>query len=34
LAGRLLIELPDTVIVLRPGQSARFDELGSLVVNL
>ena len=34
LEGPMLIELPDTVAVLRPGQSAEFDELGSLVVDL
>ena len=34
LAGPLLIELPDTVVVVRPGQSARFGELGSLVIEL
>ena len=34
LDGPLLIELPDTVVVVRPGQSARFGELGSLVVDL
>jgi N-methylhydantoinase A len=34
LEGPMLIELPDTVVVLRPGQSAEFDELGSLVVDL
>jgi N-methylhydantoinase A/oxoprolinase/acetone carboxylase beta subunit len=34
LRGPLLIELPDTVIVVRPGQSARFGELGSLVIDL
>jgi N-methylhydantoinase A len=32
LAGPLMIELPDTVIVLRPGQTARFDPGGSLVI--
>jgi N-methylhydantoinase A len=34
LAGPLLIELPDTVIVLRPGQIGRFADNGSLVVDL
>ena len=34
LEGPLLIELPDTVVVVRPGQSARFGELGSLVIDL
>jgi len=34
LEGPLLIELPDTVVVIRPGQSARFDELGSLVLEV
>ena len=29
LEGPLLVELPDTVVVVRPGQSARFGELGS-----
>jgi N-methylhydantoinase A len=30
----LLLELPDTVVVLRPGQQARFSELGSLVIDV
>jgi N-methylhydantoinase A len=34
LEGPLLIELPDTVVVLRPGQTAHFGELGSLVVEI
>jgi N-methylhydantoinase A len=34
LEGPLLIELPDTVVVLRPGQTAEFGELGSLVVEV
>jgi N-methylhydantoinase A/oxoprolinase/acetone carboxylase beta subunit len=34
LEGPLLFELPDTVVVLRPGQAAEFGELGSLVVNI
>jgi N-methylhydantoinase A len=34
LQGPLLIELPDTVVVVRPGQRARFGELGSLVIEL
>jgi N-methylhydantoinase A len=34
LQGPLLVELPDTVVVVRPGQSARFGELGSLVIDL
>jgi N-methylhydantoinase A len=34
LDGPLLLELPDTVIVLRPGQRARFSELGSLVIDV
>jgi N-methylhydantoinase A len=34
LEGPLLVELPDTVIVVRPGQRARFGELGSLVIDL
>jgi N-methylhydantoinase A len=34
LEGPLLIELPDTVVVVRPGQRARFGELGSLVIEL
>src|SRR5262249_22682016 len=29
LEGPLLIELPDTVVVVRPGQAARFGDLGS-----
>jgi N-methylhydantoinase A len=34
LEGPMLIELPDTVVVLRPGQKARFDDLGSLLIEL
>jgi N-methylhydantoinase A/oxoprolinase/acetone carboxylase beta subunit/N-methylhydantoinase B/oxoprolinase/acetone carboxylase alpha subunit len=34
LDGPLLVELPDTVVVLRPGQRARFSELGSLVIDV
>jgi N-methylhydantoinase A len=34
LEGPMLIELPDTVVVLRPGQHARFDDFGSLLVDL
>jgi N-methylhydantoinase A len=34
LEGPLLIELPDTVVVVRPGQSARFGELGVLTIEL
>jgi N-methylhydantoinase A len=32
--GPLLLELPDTVVVVRPGQRARFGELGSLVIDV
>ncbi len=34
LEGPLLLDLPDTVVVLRPGQRARFSELGSLVIDV
>jgi N-methylhydantoinase A len=34
LEGPLLLELPDTVAVLRPGQRARFSEHGSLVIDV
>ncbi len=34
LEGPILLELPDTVVVLRPGQRARFSELGSLVIDV
>jgi N-methylhydantoinase A len=34
LEGPLLIELPDTVIVLRPAQTADFAENGSLVIDV
>ena len=34
LQGPLLIELPDTVVVVRPGQSAHFGKLGSLTIEL
>jgi hypothetical protein len=30
----VLIELPDTVVVVRPGQAARFGGLGSLTIEL
>jgi len=29
-----VIELPDTTIVVRPGQQARIDEYGNAVVRL
>jgi N-methylhydantoinase A len=31
--GPALIELPDTVVVIHPGQTARFDGFGNLVVD-
>ncbi len=34
LDGPLLIELPDTVVVVRPGQTARFGDLGTLTIDL
>jgi N-methylhydantoinase A len=34
LDGPLLLELPDTVIVLRPGQSGQFADNGSLVIDV
>lgn len=34
LEGPLLLELPDTVIVLRPGQSGQFADNGSLVIEV
>ncbi|MCU0975514.1 MAG: hydantoinase/oxoprolinase family protein [Steroidobacteraceae bacterium] len=34
LEGPALIELPDTVIVVRPGQSVRVDDYGNVVVDL
>jgi N-methylhydantoinase A len=34
LAGPALIELPDTVIVVRPGQSGQPDEAGNYVIDL
>ena len=34
LEGPLLIELPDTVVVVRPGQTARFGDLGTLTIDL
>jgi N-methylhydantoinase A len=34
LEGPLLLELPDTVVVIRPGQRARFSGLGSLVIDV
>lgn len=32
--GPTLLELPDTVIVVRPGQSAHFDALGNVVIDV
>ncbi len=34
LEGPMLIELPDTVVVLRPEQRAEFTDLGSLVIDV
>jgi N-methylhydantoinase A len=34
LHGPMLVELPDTVVVIRPGQTAEFDRLGSLMINV
>jgi N-methylhydantoinase A len=34
LVGPVLLELPDTVVVIRPDQRARFSELGSLVIDV
>lgn len=34
LSGPYLVELPDTVIVIRPGQSGKFDETGNFVINI
>jgi N-methylhydantoinase A len=34
LEGPLLIELPDTVVVVRPGQAAQFGAFGSLTIEL
>jgi len=34
LEGPLLLELPDTVVVVRPGQQAVFTDLGSLVIDV
>jgi N-methylhydantoinase A len=34
MAGPLLIALPDTVVVVRPGQNAEFDDFGNLVLTL
>lgn len=31
--GPALIELPDTVVVVRPDQSAEFDGIGNLIVD-
>jgi N-methylhydantoinase A len=31
--GPALVELPDTVVVIHPGQSARFDDFGNLVID-
>ncbi len=34
LEGPLLIEMPDTVVVIRPGHRAHFDEFGSLIITM
>ena len=34
LEGPLLLQLPDTVVTIRPGQSAEFDQLGNLALNV
>ena len=34
LVGPLLVELPDTVVVLRPGQRGMFDEFGRILIDL
>ena len=34
LAGPHLVELPDTVIVIRPGQSGEFDDAGNFIINI
>ena len=33
MSGPALVELPDTVVVVRPGQSAVFDDIGDLIVD-
>ncbi|MEU1980844.1 hydantoinase/oxoprolinase family protein [Nocardia sp. NPDC019395] len=34
LEGPLLLQFPDTVVTIRPGQRARFDSLGNLVLDV
>jgi N-methylhydantoinase A len=34
LAGPVLLDLPDTVVVVRPGQRARFSDVGTLVLEV
>lgn len=34
ISGPALIELPDTVVVIHPGETARFDDHGNLVVDI
>jgi N-methylhydantoinase A len=34
LVGPVLLDLPDTVVVVRPGQRARFSDVGTLLVEL
>jgi hypothetical protein len=32
--GPHLLELPDTVIVIRPGQQGQFDEAGNFIIDV
>lgn len=34
LDGPLLLQFPDTVVTVRPGQSARFDHLGNVILDV
>ncbi|OZF26064.1 hydantoinase/oxoprolinase family protein [Rhodococcus sp. 14-2483-1-2] len=34
MTGPMLLQLPDTVVVVRPGQTARMDNLGNLVLSI
>lgn len=34
LVGPALVQLPDSVVVIRPGQSAEMDELGNIIIHI
>ena len=34
LVGPALVQLPDSVVVIRPGQRAEMDELGNIIIHV